>query len=189
MPARGRKLDGARVLLGVTGSIAAYKAVELASGLVRRKAKVAAVMTAAACELVGPKSFEAVTGMPAHTGMWNGGEYRIGHVNLADWADVVAVAPATANIISKAAHGICDDLLSTVLCACWEKPVLFAPAMNERMWRNPVVRDNAKILAGMGAVMVGPKTGRLACGAEGTGRMAGSDEIIEAIEKLVKCDS
>jgi len=179
-----KSLEGIHVLLGVTGSIAAYKAVDLASGLARRKAEVNTVMTAAARELVTARSFEAVTGGAAHTDMWNRAEYSIGHIGLAEWADVVVVAPATANIISKAANGICDDLLSTVLCACWEKPLLFAPAMNERMWRNPMVRENVKVLTKMGAVITGPETGRLACGDEGTGRMAECSSIIEAVERI-----
>ena len=112
------------------------------------------------------------------------GEYKIGHVNLADWADVVVVAPATANIIGKFANGICDDLLSTVLCACWAKPTVFAPAMNEKMWTNPAVQQNVKTVKKMGFEIIGPEKGRLACGAEGIGRMSEPEDILEAIEKI-----
>jgi phosphopantothenoylcysteine synthetase/decarboxylase len=111
-------------------------------------------------------------------------EYKIGHISLADWADMVVVAPATANIIGKAANGICDDLLSTVLCACWKKPTVFAPAMNEKMWANPAVQENIKFLKRMGAELVGPGRGRLACGTEGVGRMAEPQEILEAVGRM-----
>lgn len=173
------------VLLGVTGGIAAYKAVELASGLTSAGACVRTVMTASSCELVGPKSFEAVTGSAVYTSLFNSvGDYRPGHIGLAEWAHIVVVAPATADIIGKAANGICDDLLSTVLCACWEKPVLFAPAMNEKMWLNPAVQRNADALRKMGFVLIGPQTGRLACGTEGIGRMSEPQEILAAIDKI-----
>ncbi len=179
------KLDGLKVVLGVAGGVAAYKAVDLASKLTAAGAQVRTVITESALRLVGAKSFEAVTGRPVYTSMWEGGEqFEIGHINLADWADVVVVAPATANIIGKAANGICDDLLSTVLCASWEKPILFAPAMNVKMWTNPAVQENVKFIKKTGAELVGPGRGRLACGMEGVGRMAEPQEILEAIAKI-----
>jgi phosphopantothenoylcysteine synthetase/decarboxylase len=114
---------------------------------------------------------------------------RIDHINLADWADIVVVAPATANIIGKTANGICDDLLSTTLCACWplieSGAVLLAPAMNEKMWANSSVQKNVETLKKMGLGFVGPVKGRLACGAIGLGRMSEPQEIMEAIEKIV----
>ena len=110
-------IEGLNVLLGVSGGVAAFKAVDLASKLTAGGAKVRTVMTDSACRLVGPKSFEAVTQSAVYTDLWGTAEdYKIGHVALAQWADVVVVAPATANIIGKVANGICDDLLSTVLC-------------------------------------------------------------------------
>jgi phosphopantothenoylcysteine synthetase/decarboxylase len=143
-------------------------------------------MTESALQMVGAKTFEAVTGQQVYTNMWiTPEEYEIGHVSLADWADVAVVAPATANIIGKMANGICDDLLSTVLCARWNKPLLFAPAMNDQMWTNPAVQKNVKTLSGIGAEIIGPETGRLACGTEGVGRMSEPQEIIRAIEKIV----
>jgi phosphopantothenoylcysteine synthetase/decarboxylase len=173
------------ILLGVTGGIAAYKVVDLASKLTAGGAAVRTVMTEGACQFVRPKSFEAVTGSPVLTTLWSPADDRSSaHIALADWADIVVVAPATANILGKVAHGICDDLLSTTLCVCWAKPMLFAPAMNTRMWTNPIVQANVEVLTKLGARMVGPGTGRLACGTEGLGRMAEPSEILKAIEAL-----
>ena len=178
------KIDGLKVLLGVSGGVAAYKAVDLASKMTACGAQVRTVMTENALRLVCAKSFEAVTGQAVYTSLWEVEEFKIGHINLTDWADIVVVAPATANIIGKAANGVYDDLLSTVLCVCWEKPTIFAPAMNDRMWNNPVVQKNVKELGRMGMEMVGPGKGRLACGTEGVGRMAEPQNIIGAIVKI-----
>lgn len=182
-------LEKLNILLGVTGGVAAYKAVDLASKLTARGAAVNTVMTESACRLVGPKSFEAVTGVAVHTTMWDTAEeYEISHIALVEAADIVVVAPATANIIGKIANGICDDLLSTVLCACWPRiksgAALLAPAMNDQMWANPAVQKNVKAAKEMGFELVGPAEGRLACGAVGPGRMSEPQEIIEAIEKI-----
>jgi phosphopantothenoylcysteine decarboxylase/phosphopantothenate--cysteine ligase len=185
MSGQSGKLDKVKVVLGVSGGIAAYKAIDLASKMTAAGAEVKTVLTDNSLRLVGAKSFEAVTGGPVYTNMWETeGEYKIGHVNLADWADVVVVAPATANIIGKFANGICDDLLSTMLCACWAKPTIFAPSMNEKMWTNPAVQKNIKFAVGVGVGLVGPNRGRLACGAEGIGRMAEPQEILEAAAKI-----
>lgn len=173
------------VLLGVSGGIAAYKAVDLASKLTLYGAKVDCVMTKNARKLIRPKSFEAVTGRTVHTSMWKEpSDFKIGHVSLADSSDIVVVAPATANIIAKAACGICDDLLSTTLCACWEKPMLFAPAMNDKMWTNPAVQENVAVLKSRKIQFIGPETGHLACGREGVGRMSEPADILKAIEEL-----
>ncbi|HPD47957.1 MAG TPA: flavoprotein [Anaerohalosphaeraceae bacterium] len=178
-------IGGLRVLLGVTGGIAAYKAVDLASKLTARGAAVDCILTRSACELVRPRSFQAVTQRPVFTKLWSRPEsHSIAHINLADAADIVVVAPATANIIAKAACGICDDLLSTTLCACWNKPVLIAPAMNCRMWANPAVQRNVEALRAMNFEFVGPEAGRLACGVEGVGRMAEAVDILAAIEAI-----
>jgi phosphopantothenoylcysteine synthetase/decarboxylase len=181
--------DNLNILLGVTGGIAVYKAVDLASKLTAAGAAVRTVMTEAACRLVGPKSFEAVTCFTVFTTMWEAPEeYTINHIALADWADLVVVAPATADIIGKIANGICDDLLSTVLCACWPLTqsgrMLLAPAMNKNMWANPAVQNNVTTIKKMGIQLIGPVEGRLACGAEGPGRMAEPTDIFEAIEKI-----
>jgi len=189
MARRPKTASGSKViLLGVSGGIAAYKAVELASKLTAAGYAVHTIMTQNACELVGPKSFEAVTGNAVYTSLWSAPqEFHIGHISLAEAADVVVVAPATANIIAKVAGGICDDLLSTTLCACWQKPVLFAPAMNTRMWTNPIVRKNVVILKKeLKVQFIGPEEGRLACGEIGAGRMAEPAEIIKVIQRLIK---
>ena len=178
-------LDNVNILLGVTGGIAAFKAVSLASTLTAAGAAVRTVMTDSACQLVGPKSFEAVTNSAVYTTMWAPSEqHKVDHIALADWANIIVVAPATADIVGKVANGICDDLLSTILCACWSKPTLFAPAMNQNMWGNPAVRRNLKALAELGVDFVGPVEGRLACGDEGIGRMAEPEDILKYIEQI-----
>ncbi len=182
-------LENLNILLGVTGGIAAYKAVDLAGKLTACGAGVSTVMTEAACRFVGPKSFEAVTGSAVYTTMWSTPEeHKISHIALADAADIVVVAPATANIIGKIANGICDDLLSTVLCTCWPRiesgAALLAPAMNNNMWANPAVQANVKRIKEMGFQLIGPVEGRLACGSEGLGRMSEPRDILEAIEKI-----
>lgn len=187
-------LENLNILLGVSGGVAAYKAVELASRLTASGAKVTTVMTENACRLVGPKSFEAVTGSAVYTSLWEP-QHSIfdiqdskfekpAHISLVDRAELVVVAPATANIIGKIANGICDDLLSTTLCACWAKPKLLAPAMNSNMWGNPAVQRNVGTLKEMGYELIGPVKGRLACGTEGVGRMAEPEDILQAIEKI-----
>ena len=185
MPGQKRELSGVNVLLGVSGGIAAYKAADLASKLTGAGAVVSVVMTANACELVTPKTFEAVTGRAVHTSLWSAPEeFSIGHISLADQADIVVVAPATANIIAKMALAMADDLLSTTLCAAWNKPTLVAPAMNNNMWSNPAVQANVQKLLQRGAQIIGPETGRLACGTEGIGRMAEPSAILEAVGRM-----
>ncbi len=173
------------VLLCVTGGIAAYKAVDLARKLTAVGAEVKTIMTEGACQFIGPKSFEAVTNSAVFTSLWERCEqYRLSHINLVDWADIVVVAPATANIIGKIANGICDDLVSTTLCVCWQRPVLLAPAMNNNMWNNPAVQRNVKVLKEIGLQLIGPEEGPLACGTEAVGRMSEPQDILAAIEKI-----
>ena len=179
------KLTDVNILLGVTGGVAAYKAVDLASKLTAAGAKVDCIMTKNARKLIRPKSFEAVTGRAVYTSMWTGPkDYKIDHIALAEAADIVVIAPATANIIAKTANGICDDLLSTTLCACWDKPVLVAPAMNSNMWTNPAVQKNVETIKQSGFRIIGPETGRLACGTEGIGRMTKPENILKEIENI-----
>ncbi|MEN6307172.1 MAG: flavoprotein [Anaerohalosphaeraceae bacterium] len=187
MTSDGKSSQGKKtIVLGVSGGIAAYKAADLASKLTGGGYSVYTIMTAAACELICPKTFEAVTGNAVFTSLWSApDEFKIGHIDLATAAEIVVVAPATANIIAKAAVGICDDLLSTTLCACWQKPILFAPAMNTRMWNNPIVKKNVEILMKeLNVQFVGPAEGRLACGDVGAGRMAEVAEILAAVRAL-----
>ena len=181
------KVNGMKVLLGITGGIAAYKAADLASKLTGSGAVVRTIMTESACRLITPACLQAVTGQPVYTSMWAGPEdFKIGHIQMAEWADVTIIAPATADIIGKVANGICDDLLSTTLCACWDKKVLLAPAMNSQMWVNPMVQRNLAILQEqLKFKTIGPEAGRLACGTEGIGRMAEVPAIIEAINNIL----
>jgi phosphopantothenoylcysteine decarboxylase/phosphopantothenate--cysteine ligase len=180
------KLNGSNILLGVSGGIAAYKAVDLASKLTAAGAKVNCIMTENACRLIAPRSFEAVTAQHVFTNMWNSPQdFKISHITLAEQADAVVVAPATANIIAKIVNGICDDLLSTTLCVCWNRPVIIAPAMNNNMWTNPVVQKNIDSLKQMNFTITGPETGRLACGTQGPGRMAEPADIFKAIENII----
>ena len=174
------------VLLGVSGGVAAYKAVDLASKLTALGAAVKTIMTENAQRFVGAKSFEAVTCSAVFTTLWSSPEeHKSTHITLVDWADIVVVAPATANIIGKAANGICDDLLSTTLCAASGKPILLAPTMNSNMWAAAAVQRNLKMLREAGFEMAGPFEGRLANGAVGTGRMAEPKEILAAIDEIV----
>jgi phosphopantothenoylcysteine synthetase/decarboxylase len=179
-------LFGKNIVLGISGGIAAYKAADLASKLAAAGAKVYTVMTENACRLIVPKTFEALTAMPVFTTMWTQPEdFRIKHVDLAQTADFVVVAPATADVIAKFAAGICDDILTTTICAAWKKPTLIAPAMNDNMWANPVVQNNVKALAAMGHKFIGPEVGRLACGTEGAiGRMSEPEDIFARLEQI-----
>lgn len=166
------------ILIGVTGGIAAYKTAALVSRLVQAGAGVTVIMTRSATRLVGSKTFEALTGRPVRTRMFGRGSHP--HIELADSADLLCVAPATANILAKAALGMADDLLSTVLLS-FDGPTLFAPAMNTRMWEKPAVKRNVAQLKADGAVLIGPEQGYLSCGAIGAGRMAEPDAIFQAI--------
>ena len=183
-----KQFGRANILLGVSGGIAAYKAADLASKLTGAGAVVRTIMTESACKLITPATFEAVTGQPVYTSLWQGPEdFKIGHIQNADWADAVIVAPATANIIAKVATGVCDDLLSTTLCACWNKKVLIAPAMNSNMWANPIVQNNMSVLTDqLKFNTIGPESGRLACGTTGPGRMAEPADILTALSEFLK---
>jgi len=187
MAKKKSKLNNLNILLGVTGSIAAYKAVDLASKLTAAGAKVTTVMTENACRFIQPASFQAITARPVHISLWiQPDDLEIKHISLAELADLVIVAPATANIIAKIAAGICDDLLSTTLAACWKKPTLLAPAMNNNMWTSPATQKNVKILKQSKYQFVGPETGRLACGPEAVGRMSEPADILNAIENIAE---
>jgi len=175
------------ILLGVSGGIAAYKAVGLASQWTGRGYEVRSVMTASAKQLIQPRSFAAVTGQRVYTDLWaDAVDQDIEHISLVDWADLLVVAPATANCIGKMAGGLGDDLLSTLLCVGWEKPTLLAPAMNTRMWQNPHVQANVRALCERGVHLTGPESGSLACGDIGVGRMAEPEQILAAAEALLE---
>lgn len=170
--------DSKEILLGVTGGIAAYKAAELCSQLVRAGCGVTVVMTANATRFVTPLTFGSLSGRKVYTDLWDAQSvYDTRHIGLAEQARLIVVAPATANIIAKMATGVCDDLLSTILCGR-QCPVLLAPAMNTHMWQNPATRRNIKLLTETDGVhSIGPADGRLACGTTGPGRMSEPDAI------------
>lgn len=168
------------IVLGVTGCIAAYKACELARALGREGLRVKVVMTEAATRLVGPATFRALTGEPVAVSLWEEPGARVHHISLAEEADVLAIAPCTANTLAKLAGGRADDLLSAVALAT-EAPIVIAPAMNVHMWRRDVTRANVRLLRERGAVIVEPTTGELACGEVGDGRLADVFGIAAAI--------
>ncbi len=173
-------------VLGVTGSIAAYKACEIASLLVKRGVRVTPVLTASARELVGAASFEGITGNPAITGMFAPNtNSEIEHIAVAMRADLFLIAPATANILAKVAHGIADDWLSTTLLAT-RAPILFAPAMNTNMYTHPAVQANVEALRARGCHFIGPDSGVLACKTVGVGRMIDPAVIVQAAMDLLK---
>jgi len=179
--------DGKEILLCVTGGIACYKAAALASRLVQAGAGVAVAMTDAGQRFVAPLTFQTLTGRFVHTSLWDAADrYDPQHVALIDAADLLIVAPATADILGKMASGIADDLVSTLaMTAMAGTPILLAPAMNTQMWENPVVLANVAKLTGMGITAVGPNVGYLACGAVGAGRMAEPEEILDAAATIL----
>ena len=176
-------LKDRRVVLGVTGGIAAYKACDLVSRLVKRGAQVRVVLTEHACRFVPPLTFETLSGNPACTDTF-APRAEMEHIALAKWAEVFVIAPATANCLAKLACGIGDDLLSTTALAM-TAPVLIAPAMNANMWRHPATQKNRDTLDRRGVRWVGPESGRLACGDDDVGRMAEPEAIAEAVEALL----
>ena len=176
-------LTGKKIVVGVTGGIAAYKACDLVSRLKKRGAQVRVVLTEHACQFVQPLSFETLSGNPAYTDSFDR-KYEIGHVALAKWADLLLIAPATANCMAKMACGITDDLLSTT-CLAVRCPVLVAPAMNSAMWRNPATQANLELLRSRGVHFVGPEAGHLACGDDDVGRMSEPEQIVEAVDAIL----
>ena len=178
-----RPLAGRRVLLGITGGIAAYKAAYLARLLKERGAEVQVLMTPAATRFVGPDTFAALTGRPVHSDVFEHTE-EVLHVRLAHEADAAIVAPATANLLAKLALGLADDLLTSTLLEL-TGPVVVAPAMHTGMWESPATRQNVETLRSRGVTVVGPTEGALAAGDEGMGRMADPEEIAEALQAAI----
>ncbi len=176
-------LKDKKILLGVCGGIAAYKAADLASKLTQTGAIVKTIMTKSACELIQPLTFKSLTHQSVSIELFNL-DAPIEHVSLADWADIIIIAPATANIIAKTANGIADDLLTTVLCAA-HCPVLFIPAMNVNMYANPIFQQNMLKLKNLGYLFAEPESGHLACGYEGKGRFPQTEEILYQIKTFL----
>lgn len=180
-------MTGREIIIGVSGGIAAYKTAGLVSKLVQSGAGVTIVMTRSATKLVGPKTFEALSGRPVLTRMFGPSAHP--HIEVAARAELLCIAPATANILAKTALGLADDLLSTVYLA-FDGPVLMAPAMNAKMWAKPSVQRNVAQLRADGVAMIDPEAGHLSCGDTGTGRMAEPEKIFQAIaERLSHNDN
>lgn len=174
-------LKGKTIILGVTGSIAAYKIATLASSLKKLEANVHVIMTKNACNFINPITFETLTGNKCITDTFDRNfEFNVKHVSLAKCADLVLIAPASANIIGKLANGICDDMLTTTIFAC-KCPILLSPAMNTNMYLNPILKDNLDKLKKYGFKIIEPQTGYLACGDSGIGKMVEPEILLEHI--------
>jgi len=178
-------LKGKKILLGVTGGIAAYKAAELTREFIKSGADVKVVMTSNATKFISPLTLQTLSGNPVYTELFSLTEdWEIGHISLADYPDIVVIAPATANTIGKIASGIADDLLTSLVMAT-RKPVLFCPAMNSNMYENAAVKDNMEKLASRGYLLLGASKGELACGTEGAGRLPPLPDIVEEVESAL----
>jgi phosphopantothenoylcysteine synthetase/decarboxylase len=176
------------IVLGVTGSIAAHKAADLASLLTRQKCHVHVVMTADAQRFITPLPFKVLTRQPVVTDLYDEEEgWKPAHIRLADEADLLLIAPATANVMAKLAHGIADDALTCIALALNRKAkILIAPAMNGKMWLHPATQENAATLKARGAEFIGPDEGMLSCGYEGIGRLWPVEAIVERALKLLR---
>lgn len=179
-------LTGKTVVLGVTGSIAAYKMANVASMLVKLHADVQVIMTENATNFINPITFESLTGNKCLVDTFDRNfQHQIEHISIAEKADVFMIAPASANVIGKVVNGIADDMLTTTFMAC-TCPKLIAPAMNTHMYENPILQDNLQKCARYGMKLIEPESGRLACGAVGTGKLAGEDILVEAILREIR---
>ncbi len=179
---------GKKIILGVTGSIAAHKAADLASLLAKAKHEVRVVMTADAQRFITPLPFETLTRNPVVTDLYNEDEgWKPAHIELADAADLLLIAPATANLIAKLAHGIADDALSCIALALnSQAEILIAPAMNGKMWLHAATQANVTVLKSRGVEFIGPDEGMLSCGYEGLGRLWPVEKIAERALKLFR---
>lgn len=176
---------GNHILLGVTGSIAAYKAAEIVRLFIAAGDEVSVIMTPAATKFVGELTFRTLTRRPVGVEMFReAAEWKPEHIAFAERADVLLVAPCTANVIAKLAHGLADDLLSCTALAC-TAPLVIAPAMNEKMWDHPAVRRNVELLRERGAVFVDVGSGDLACGYQGRGRMAAPEGVVDTVRRVL----
>ena len=182
-------LAGRRILLGVSGGIAAYKSAELVRGLRAAGAQVQAVLTAGGARFITPVTLQALSGHPVRQSLWDeNAEAAMGHIELARWPDAVVIAPASANVMARLASGMTTDLLST-LCLASDRPLLLAPAMNRLMWAHPATQANLATLKQRGATVIGPDAGDQACGEIGEGRMSEPTAIIQAIGQLLGAGS
>ena len=178
-------LTGKKIILGVTGSIAAYKAADITSQLRKRGAEVYPVMTAGAQKFITPLTLQTLARQPVAADLWDEGKgWQPGHVELADKADLLLVAPATADVLAQFAHGLAPDFLSSLYLMC-RAPVLVAPAMNGKMWAHPATVANVATLKARGVEFIGPEEGMLACGYEGLGRLWAVEGILERVEGML----
>lgn len=175
---------GKRIVFGISGGIAAYKAAELARLWVKKAITVDVVMTAAACRFITPLTMHALSGRPVWQDLWHAPDSSMNHIALSRGADAIVVAPASANFLARLAQGRADDLLSA-LCLARECPLLVAPAMNTQMWRNPATQRNVSLLRSDGVFFLGPDSGELACGETGEGRMLTPENIAAAVEQII----
>jgi phosphopantothenoylcysteine decarboxylase len=179
-------MNGRELVVGVTGGVAAYKTAALVSQLVQAGAGVSVVLTASAREFIGAATFEALTGRNVYTGVFHEADFPLGaHITLAERGELLCVAPATANFLAKAAHGLADDLLSTLMLS-FTGPVVLAPAMNWQMWEKPAVQRNVEQLRRDGVRFVDPEEGWLSCRQTGVGRMAGPEKIFASIAEQLE---
>jgi phosphopantothenoylcysteine decarboxylase / phosphopantothenate---cysteine ligase len=174
-----------RIVLGITGGIAAYKAAELARLLVKQGIEVQVAMTEAACHFITPTTMQALTGRPVLVNQWDAVDNGMAHISTSRAADAIVIAPASADFIAKLAHGVADDLLST-LCLARDCPLLVAPAMNKQMWSNPATQRNIAQIESDGIVLLGPASGAQACGEEGVGRMLEADALARDIVNFLQ---
>jgi phosphopantothenoylcysteine decarboxylase/phosphopantothenate--cysteine ligase len=182
-------MKGRRIILAVCGGIAAYKSAEIVSQLAQGGAEVTVVMTRAARKFIAPLTFATLSGRPVLTGTFGKhDEAEAQHIALTEKADLMLVAPATSNVLAKVACGICDDLV-TLMIAAAACPVVFAPAMNNRMWENPIARENRAKLAGLGYRFIGPDEGWLACRNSGPGRLADPAAIVKEIAAMLEAEA
>ena len=180
--------EGKKIVLGVTGGIAAYKACDIVSRLLKTGAEVKVIMTSSACEFVSPVTFRALSNNPVASSVFDEpNKWDINHISLARWADAFLIAPATANIIGKIANGIADDMLSTTVMAT-KAPVVVAPAMNTSMYENPILQKNIKYLSGLGYSFCGVRQSRLACGDVGKGALLENEDILEVLSGALCSD-
>jgi len=179
--------ESRKIILGVTGGVAVYKAVDLASRWVQRGATVRVRMTPAACRFVQPLTFESVTRSEVISEIWHpvGTHERPEHIGAGDDANLLVIAPASADHIARLAHGFGDDVVCLTALA-WDGPTVLCPAMNDRMWKNPAVQDNTNILRERGFHIVEPGIGHLACGSTGPGRLADLEQIDEVVSGLIR---
>lgn len=178
-------LEEKNILFGVTGGIAAYKACELVRLFQKQGANVKVILTPNAKEFVSPLSLASLSRNNVYMEQFNYSQFDIEHVSLAQWGDIMVIAPLTANTLSKIAYGICDNLLTSLVCA-YAKPIIIAPAMNVNMWSNKVIQENFQKLQDRNFIPVGPVEGYLACGDIGMGKMAEIEDIVKKAEEILK---